>query len=279
MRSSAGGTRLCESGRKLDCRGARYVSWIVMRLFALVALLAAACTPVTSDEPGPRVLLFTRTVEFRHESIGPAVTALSELARSAGGSADATEDPRVFSASGLASYDVVVFLMTTGDVLDPAQQTALVQFVRAGGGFAGVHSASDTEYDWPWYGELVGAYFAGHPTDPSVREGRLTVRAANHPATRGLPAPWVRSDEWYDLRDRQAGLTVLLDIDEKSYKTSAESPAPQPRPIAWYRDFDGGRSFYTALGHTTESWQEPLFLQHVWGGITAAAAASLPVPR
>jgi type 1 glutamine amidotransferase len=250
-----------------------------MRLIALAALLAAACTPVTSGEPGLNVLLFTRTTGFRHESIEPAVAALQELARSTGGSADATEDPGVFTVAGLAAYDVVVFLMTTGDVLDVAQQTALVDFVRAGGGFAGVHSATDTEYDWPWYGQLVGAYFAGHPTDPSVREGRLTVRTANHPATRGLPATWVRSDEWYDLRDRQAGLTVLLDIDETSYKTSGENPAPQPRPIAWFREFDGGRSFYTALGHTTESWQEPPFLQHVWGGIAAAAGAGASITR
>ena len=147
-----------------------------------------------------------------------------------------------------------------------------MEFVRGGGGFAGVHSASDTEYDWTWYGQLVGAYFASHP--PGVREGRLLVRRADHPATRHLPATWTRFDEWYDFRDVQPGSTTLLDIDETSYKTPAENPQPSPRPIAWLRDFDGGRSFYTALGHTTESWEDPLFVAHVWSGILAAAGSA-----
>jgi type 1 glutamine amidotransferase len=219
-----------------------------------------------------RVLLFTGTAGFRHESIEPAVTALRELARSAGGSADATQDAGLFNAADLARYDVVVFLMTTGDVLNDSQQAALTEFVRSGRGFAGVHSATDTEYDWPWYGQLVGAYLAAHPFNPAVRRGRLLVRSGDHPATRGLPAAWVRDDEWYEFRNLQPGLTVLLDIDESSYKTRAENPAPGPRPIAWFRSFEGGRSFYTALGHTLESWLEPLFLEHVWGGILAAAA-------
>ena len=115
----------------------------------------------------------------------------------------------------------------------------------------------------------MGAYFDGHPSDPGVREGRLIVAvgAADHLATRGIPATWRRADEWYQFRNLQGGLTVLLDIDETSYKSPAERPAPQPRPIAWFRPFDGGLSFYTALGHTNESWSEPLFLSHVWGGI------------
>lgn len=241
-------------------------------LFALAAALGVAvCTSTTSDERNVRVLLFTRTAAFRHESIAPAVAAIRELALSAGGSADASEDPSVFNATDLARYDVVVFLMTTGDVLNDAQQTALMDFVRRGGGFAGVHSATDTEYDWPWYGQLIGAYFASHPSNPGVRQGRLLVRTAGHPATSALPATWTRADEWYDFRDVQPGSTVLLDVDETSYKTPAENPARQPHPIAWFRTFDGGRAFYTALGHTNESWSEPLFLSHVWGGIVAAA--------
>jgi cytochrome c len=242
----------------------------MIRIGLLACLLVALSCASTAPEEGDfQVLLFTRTAAFRHDAIEPAVAAIQGVARSAGASAEATDDPRVFNAADLARYEVVVFLMTTGDVLGDEQQNALMGFVRQGGGFVGVHSATDTEYDWPWYGQLVGAYFAGHPSDPGVRSGRLLVATASHPATNGLPATWVRSDEWYDFRDVQGGLTSLLDIDETSYKTAAERPAPQPRPISWIRRFEGGRSFYTALGHTAESWSEPLFLSHVWGGILA----------
>jgi len=235
--------------------------------YAVLAFLAAGLS-CSSTEPqqdtGGRILLFSRTAGFRHESIEPAVAALQQLATSKGVQVDATEDPTVFSADSLARYDAVVFLLTTGDVLDDGQQNALMAFVQQGGGFAGVHSATDTEYDWPWYGQLVGAYIATHS---AILTGRLLVRTADHPATSALPATWTRVDEWYEFRDVQPGLTVLLDIDETSYKTPAENPVPQPRPIAWFRTFSGGRSFYTALGHTNESWAEPLFLAHVWGGI------------
>ena len=240
-------------------------------LLAVTLALTLSCGTTAPETGDVRVLLFTRTEGFRHESIGAAVSALRRVGSAAGVTVDVTEDPSVFNATDLARYGAVVFLMTTGDVLDPPQQDALMDYVRAGGGFAGVHSATDTEYDWPWYGELVGAYFDGHPSDPGVREGRLIVAvgATDHPATRGIPATWRRADEWYQFRNLQGGLTVLLDIDETSYKSPAERPALQPRPIAWFRPFDGGLSFYTALGHTNESWSEPLFVSHVWGGITA----------
>jgi type 1 glutamine amidotransferase len=240
------------------------------RVLLLIPLaLALSCAATSPDDAALRILLFTRTQAFRHESIAPAVSALRAKASAAGVAVDATEDASLFNGPDLTRYDAVVFLMTTGDVLDTSQQNALMDFVRRGGGFAGVHSATDTEYDWPWYGQLVGAYFDGHPSNPGVRQGRLLVRASDHPATRGLPPTWQRSDEWYQFRSQQPGLTVLLDIDETSYKSVAENPAPSPRPIAWFRPFDGGLSFYTALGHTDESWSEPLFLSHVWGGIVA----------
>jgi type 1 glutamine amidotransferase len=234
----------------------------------LVAVTAVGCAPSAPESGGggPRILVFTKTAAFRHASIEAGVAALAARAVAEGVTLDATEDARVFTRGNLARYEAVVFLSTTGDVLDGRQQEALEAFIRAGGGFAGIHSASDTEYDWPWYGALVGAYFAGHP--PGVRTATLLVADASHPAAAPLSSPWVRVDEWYDFRDVQPGLSVLLEIDERSYKTPAEGPAGAPRPIAWYRAFDGGRSFYTALGHTTEVWAEPLFVEHVWGGIT-----------
>lgn len=237
----------------------------------LVALACGSSEPTTVDVDGPAILVFSRTEGYRHASIGPGIEALRSLAAEDGLQVVATENPAEFTPERLDLFKAVVFLSTTGDVLDADQESALEAYIRAGGGFAGIHSASDTEYDWPWYGALVGGYFDGHPP---VQEATLLVAEADHPATDALPSPWERVDEWYDIRDLQPGLTVLLEIDETTYKD--EGAALEPRPIAWTRDFDGGRSFYTALGHTTESWSEPLFLEHVWGGITSVLRESLP---
>jgi type 1 glutamine amidotransferase len=182
----------------------------------------------------------------------------------------ASEDPSHFSDAGLAGYGAVLFLMTTGDVLNDGQQAALERFIRAGGGYVGVHSASDTEYDWPWYGELVGAYFSAHS---AVVPASLVVEDATQPATQGLPSPWARTDEWYAFaRNPRAQVTVLLSVDETSY-----DPGPgvmgADHPVAWQRTFDGGRSFYTALGHTAESYAEAAFLVHLGGGIDWALGA------
>lgn len=236
----------------------------LLRLVIPVAVFACA-SPTSDPDPATRLLVFSRTMAYRHASIEPGIQALREMADEAGFGLTATEDPQVFSPSGLAEYDAVIFLSTTGDVLDSEQQDALEGFIRGGGGFVGIHSASDTEYDWPWYGELVGAYFDSHP--PGIRTATLLVVADDHPATAEIPSPWVRDDEWYDFRDVQPGLSILLDIDETTYKTSTEAPLPTPRPIAWYRRFDGGRTFYTALGHTSESYGDPAFRAHVWGGV------------
>ena len=236
--------------------------------FALTILAGAmtACSGSASeDESGEEILVFTRAAAFRHPSIGAGVAAVRELASEADVEVTVTERPQAFTRRGLSEYDAVVFLSTTGDVLDDRQQEALEGFIRGGGGFAGIHAASDSEYDWPWYGQLVGAYFASHP--PQIRTGTLIVVEEGHPATVGLPSRWVWDEEWYEFRDVQPGLSVLLEVDETTYKTAAEDPLPTPRPIAWYREFDGGRTFYTALGHAAEAFSEPAFRSHVWGGI------------
>jgi type 1 glutamine amidotransferase len=241
-----------------------------------MACLAISCASTTPEQEAPRILVFSKTAAFRHGSIPAGIAAIRQVAEAEGIGVDASEDASTFTPDALAAYDAIVFLSTTGDVLDDEQQAALTAYVRGGGGFAGIHSASDTEYDWEWYGRLVGAYFDGHPSNPGVRPGTLLVTSPRHPATEGLPSPWMRDDEWYDLRDLQANLTVLLEIDESSYKLPEEEPAPEPRPIAWYHEFDGGRAFYTALGHTEESWAEAGFLDHVWGGITMVMRSPRP---
>ena len=213
-----------------------------------------------------RVLVFSRTTGFRHDAIPDAIAALGLLGAAHGFAVDATEDPAVFDDGQLAAYRAVVFLLTTGDVLDAQQQAAFERYIRAGNGYVGIHSASDTEYDWPWYGGLVGAYFSSHPV---IQTASIQVEEMTHPSTIGLPPTWVRSDEWYNFRTNpRENVSVLARLDEASY---AGGTMGQDHPIAWYHPYDGGRAWYTAGGHTRESYGEPLFLQHLLGGLQYAA--------
>ena len=214
-----------------------------------------------------RVLVFSRTAGFRHDSIPNAIAAVRALGDQNGFLVDATEDPSVFTDSGLAGYSAVSFLLTTGDVLDSSQQAAFERYIAAGNGFVGVHSAADTEYDWPWYGGLIGAYFASHP---DVQPAVVHREDANHLSTVSLPDVWVRTDEWYNFQTNPRDtpdIHVLASLDESSYAGGTMGD----HPIAWYQEYAGGRAWYTAGGHTRESYSEPLFLQHVLGGIEYAA--------
>jgi type 1 glutamine amidotransferase len=212
------------------------------------------------------VLVFSATEGFRHESIAAGVAAVRSLGARHGFAVDATEDPSAFTDRRLARYAAVVWLNTTGDVLDGAQQGAFRRYVRRGGGFAGVHSAADTEYGWRWYGRLLGARFRRHP---AVQSATIRVVDRRHPSTRALPRRWQRTDEWYDFRAQpRRGVRVLALLDEGSY---AGGSMGARHPIAWYRRFQGGRSWYTALGHTAESYAEPRLRAHLLGGIRWAA--------
>jgi type 1 glutamine amidotransferase len=164
----------------------------------------------------------------------------------------------------LKQYDAVVFLSTTGNILNDEQQKAFEEFIRSGKGFVGIHAAADTEYDWPWYGKLVGAYFVSHPKQ---QKAKLTITDHKHASTKHLPTTWERFDEWYNYKSRNNDVKVLMTIDESSYQGGKEGAY---HPMAWYHSFDGGRSFYTALGHTDESYKEENFLKHLLGGIKYA---------
>jgi type 1 glutamine amidotransferase len=237
------------------------------KLAALLLLLPSASMAAEAS-----LLVFSRTAGYRHDSIAAGVAAVRAIAGQDGYEVEATEDPDAFSDANLERHRVVVFLSTTGEVLDGEQRAAFERFIRRGGGYVGIHSASDTGYEWPWYGALVGAYFKRHP---AIQPAVLTVVDASHPSTRHLPIRWKRTDEWYDFRgDLAPDVTVLLRIEETTYRGGRMGAS---HPMAWHHDYDGGRAWYTALGHTIESWQEPLFLDHVRGGI--AWAAGTPSPR
>jgi cytochrome c len=243
-------------------------------LIALLVLAVAAYFYLTRDTRDIKVLVFSKTASFRHESIGPGIAAIKDLGKKHGFSVDTTENSQMFNEKTLKNYNVIVFLNTTGNVLNDAQQLEMNRWVQAGGGFVGVHAAADTEYDWQWYGDLVGAYFNGHPNDPNVRDATVKVVDNAHLSTKHLPETWKRTDEWYNYKDIRPEINVLLNLDEKSYEGGTNG---DNHPIAWYRDFDGGRTWYTGLGHTDECYKDDDFLELLWGGIQYAAGPGTPV--
>lgn len=243
-------------------------------LIGLVILLAAAYFWFTRDTREIKVLVFSKTLSYRHESIADGKSAILALGKEHGFSVDTTENSEVFNEKSLRNYNVIVFLNTTGNVLNDAQQLEMNRWVQAGGGFVGIHAAADTEYDWPWYGELVGAYFNGHPNDPNVRDAVVKVVDKNHESTKHLPEEWKRTDEWYNYKEIKSEINVLLNLDEKTYQGGTNG---ENHPIAWCRDFDGGRTWYTGMGHTKECYQDANFLKMIWGGIQYSAGPGQPV--
>jgi cytochrome c len=244
-------------------------------LFVTVGSFAAgaAVTATPDATRPPRILVFTKTAGFRHASIPAAVRAVRELGEQRGLVVDATENAQAFTSSNLARYRAVVFLLTTGDVLDSRQQTAFERFIRAGGGFAGVHSATDTEYGWQWYGRLLGTRFRIHP---QIQRAVVEVANRRDPSIVGLPRRWTRVDEWYNFaRSPRPSVRVLATLDETTY-APGEGAMGSDHPIAWSHAFQGGRSWYTAGGHTDEAYAEPLFRRHLIGGIRYAAGLSPP---
>ncbi|NGN68645.1 DUF1080 domain-containing protein [Streptomyces sp. A7024] len=211
------------------------------------------------------VLVFSKTAGFRHDSIPDGIAAIQKLGTENGFTVTATENSDTFNPGTLAKYKAVVFLSTTGDVLNAEQQTAFENYIKAGGGYVGVHAAADTEYDWPFYGGLVGAYFHSHP---AIQQATIKVEDRAHPATAHLPAAWERTDEWYNYRTNPREVAkVLAVLDESSYTGGTMAG---DHPISWCQEYEGGRVFYTGLGHTKESYAEENFLKMLLGGIRYA---------
>ncbi|WP_052417377.1 ThuA domain-containing protein [Cellvibrio mixtus] len=217
---------------------------------------------------GARILVFSKTAGFRHESIAAGISALQQLASQKQFTLIATEDSAQFNDANLRQFNAVIFLNTTGDILDDNQQLAMERFIQAGGGFVGIHAATDTEWegDWFWYRNLVGAVFKNHPNQPSnVQTATVTIADKNHPATKELPESFSLADEWYNYRDMYEFIHVLAKVDENTYQGGEHN---HDHPISWYHEYDGGRAFYTGLGHTNETFSNAQFLQHLAGGIS-----------
>lgn len=237
---------------------------LILTFFSFSLLVFIQCAnkekPRQNQLP-KKALVFTKTAEFRHESIEAGVFAVETICKDLKIMIDHTEDAAVFNAGNLNQYGLIIFLSTTGDILDSTQQVVFEQYMKNGGNFMGIHSATDTEYDWPWYNQLVGAYFANHP---AIQEASIVVRDSNHISCKHLPNPWVRKGEWYNFKNINTDVDVLLTVDESSYEGGTNG---ENHPYSWCHEFEKGRAFYTACGHTIESFSEPEFVQHLRGGI------------
>ena len=220
----------------------------------------------TLDKPGelPHVLVFTKTKAYRHKNISDGVYALREIGKGIF-VVEQTEDSGVFTSDNLKRFSAVVFFSTTGDVLNKEQQAAFEHYIHSGGGFVGIHAAADTEYDWPWYGQLVGAWFKDH-TEVIL----ATVRREDktHISTIDFPDSWRRADEWYRFRTNpRESVRVLVTVNDQDL---GKVTMNGDHPISWMHEFEGGRAWYTGMGHTKESFLEPEFKKHVLGGIVWA---------
>ncbi|SFR31253.1 Glucose/arabinose dehydrogenase, beta-propeller fold [Robiginitalea myxolifaciens] len=243
----------------------------ILGLMALFLLILPLTSCDKKREGDPKILIFSKTMGFRHASIPTGIEAIRELGSANGFSVDASEDAGVFTDENLEQYSAIVFLSTTGDILNAVEEAAFERYIQSGGGFVGVHAATDTEYDWGWYGRLVGAYFQSHP--PGIKTADFTIEDFDHPSTAHFEnATWNRSDEMYNFYNINPDLNVLITVDESTYEGGENGDF---HPMAWYHEFDGGRVFYTALGHTEESFSEDDFLKHLLGGIQYAIGENL----
>jgi uncharacterized protein len=246
---------------------------LLTTIFSLLLFISTGCANNNEivheqqivDGASFSVLVFSKTAGFRHNSIEAGVEAVKNLGQQNRFSVTHTEDSDYFTPENLTNYSAVIFLNTTQTVFDEQQREAFKGYIQNGGGYVGVHSATDTEYDWEWYGELAGGYFESHPR---VQNAVIDVVDGDHPSTAHLPEQWEREDEWYNFQNFNENVNVLLKLDTDTFEGSEH---PGNHPIAWYHEFDGGRAFYTGLGHTIESYSEPAFLEHLLGGIHYAA--------
>ncbi|WP_228396213.1 ThuA domain-containing protein [Streptomyces sp. RB17] len=251
----------------------------IVALFSAAALAlplaAMSATTAHAATPAFKVLVFSKTTGYRHASIPDGIAAIEKLGQDNGFAVDATEDATRFNDADLAKYQTVVFLSTTGDPLDQqSEKDAFQRYIEHGGGYVGIHAAADSGYTWAWYGGLVGAYFRDHP---AIQQATVNVAGQGTAATRDLPNRWTRTDEWYNYRSNpRPDVRVLATLDERTYDPVGYSGGSMgaDHPISWCHPYDGGRSFYTGMGHTSESYTEPQFLSHILGGIEMTAGAA-----
>jgi len=208
------------------------------------------------------VLIFTKTNGFVHvEAINEGIKLISNIGQQNNFNVAHTNISSFFTEENLKNYQSIIFLNTTLDVLNKGEEIVFKNFIQNGGGFVGIHSAADTEYKWEWYGKLVGAYFKNHP---EIQKAKISTITKNHISTSHLNATWEIEEEWYNYKNINPEITVLLNLDESTYDGGENG---KNHPITWYHEFDGGKSFYTGLGHKSETYHDKRFIKLITGGI------------
>lgn len=239
--------------------------------FLLVFLIHFTICFHASAQKQFRALMVTTTRGWHHESLHAGVIAIQQLAVRNNFDAILWEDPNGFTDKYLEQFQVIIFINTTGDIFDSAQQKVMERFIQSGKGYVGIHSASDTEYDWAWYTKLVGRMFHIHP---AIQTARVDIVDASFPGLQGFTGGKLWTDEWYEFGPEKINdLNYILSIDETSYNAKVSWGAKKGEgmgklhPVAWYHNYDGGRAFYTALGHLPTVYSDPAFLNHLYAGI------------
>ncbi|TKB98159.1 ThuA domain-containing protein [Pedobacter cryotolerans] len=233
---------------------------LVVMLFVVNNALAKMVNALPKDKPS--VLVFSLTKGFHHSSIADGIVALFKLGQENNFKVDTTTNVLSFNTQNLKQYKVIIFLNPTGtSVFNDDQKAAFKFFINEGGGFVGIHAATDFSYEWDWYGKLIGGYFESHP---KIQEAKLNIVMPKHTLVKGLPSPWLHNDEWYNFKNLNTDVKVLIQADETSYKGGKMK---NNHPVSWYHIYDGGKVFYTALGHTNECYSDPVFLKHLLAGI------------
>lgn len=240
-----------------------------------IAILLLASVSLTTAQDQYSVLLFTKTAGFHHVSIHEGVDAIRKLGDRHHFRVDWQESSGVFKAENLEKYSVIIFLNTTGDILDDEQQLAMESFIRSGKGFVGIHSAADTEYEWPWYTRMLGRMFKIHP---KIQTAKLRTVNQNFPGMETTPDSRIWTDEWYQYQEEMSDdLNYLITVDEKTFDPKVKwgdnigEGMGDFHPMAWYHEYDGGRAYYTGLGHVPSTFSDPVFLDQLAGAIWWAA--------
>jgi uncharacterized protein len=243
-------------------------------MLSLVAQLSIISFAVAQQKQF-KALLVTTTKGWHHESLHAGVLAIKEMGAKNFFDVVLFENPNGFTDKYVEQFQVIIFLNTTGDIFDSIQQKVMEKFIQSGKGFVGIHSATDTEYDWEWYTKLVGRMFHIHP---AIQTARVNILDANFPGLQGFAGNKLWTDEWYEFGpEKTSGLNYILSIDESSYNAKVQwgpkkgEGMGKLHPVAWYHNFDGGRSFYTALGHLPTVFSNTDFLDHLYAGIFWAA--------
>ncbi|MFY0607783.1 MAG: ThuA domain-containing protein [Cyclobacteriaceae bacterium] len=235
----------------------------------LLGIIILSCTAQNqSDSDEINILVFSKTGGFRHKNINEGIASLREISNQNGWKLIASENAGFFTSDSLNEIDVVIFLNTTGDILAGDQEEAFERYIRNGGGFVGIHAAADTEYEWPFYQEMICAQFASHP---KTQEARLVVKQdSKHPSIGHLDDEWIVTDEWYYFKEPlKAHAKILIELDESTI--TGKEPTGQVHPITWSHEEFGGRVIYTGIGHTKAQFSNPVYLEHLTRSINWAA--------